>query len=586
MLISENSDNDNDAGNFPTQTQTQTRIKGPLPKSKPSSPSPSPSPYSAPKPFWGVVVTPEHPVTVTFRNHRRLRLSKAILGKPCLDKFTEARSVLSIKYGDNPESYLCSLRIDNCEMTELDFDLEHPHSIVFTVEGPRGIHLVGCFYGESSATNVDAPPLINNGGVGGRIEESVSRIILENEFQGKGTSDVVGEPVREEGNSEMLQDLTEALKKLPILSVTSIVRKYMTATNQGDETIVQEDKQRGTNSAQRKLDLEVQEPNGQVDGNEKESEGKRKRKRKNKCLVELPNTNRVDALDGDNDEGEEKTKRKRKNKHKEELPSADRVGEDNDDGSLKLDSPLTHSGEVQKQKNQISEYHDDMIDIRSENHGSPQNRVLDSKEAKKLKKEKKKQKQTSDDDDQNRSENHGFLQNPALDSKEAKKLKREKKKQKKQTSDDDDQNRAASGFERVEKRKKRRAKVDEDELVRSALHGQPEDPALNDQQEDSALDARQAKKSKKQSKKGVKVGEVRSPTRTSARISRKQDVDPVEIQDNVEPIKIQDNVEPMKIQDNVEPVQIQDNVEPVKMQENVPGTNQLVVCGLPAIAKR
>ncbi|KNA03918.1 hypothetical protein SOVF_204470 [Spinacia oleracea] len=490
MLISENSDNDNDAGNFPTQTQTQTRIKGPLPKSKPSSPSPSPSPYSAPKPFWGVVVTPEHPVTVTFRNHRRLRLSKAILGKPCLDKFTEARSVLSIKYGDNPESYLCSLRIDNCEMTELDFDLEHPHSIVFTVEGPRGIHLVGCFYGESSATNVDAPPLINNGGVGGRIEESVSRIILENEFQGK---------VREEGNSEMLQDLTEALKKLPILSVTSIVRKYMTATNQGDETIVQEDKQRG---------------------------------------------------------------------------------------SLKLDSPLTHSGEVQKQKNQISEYHDDMIDIRSENHGSPQNRVLDSKEAKKLKKEKKKQKQTSDDDDQNRSENHGFLQNPALDSKEAKKLKREKKKQKKQTSDDDDQNRAASGFERVEKRKKRRAKVDEDELVRSALHGQPEDPALNDQQEDSALDARQAKKSKKQSKKGVKVGEVRSPTRTSARISRKQDVDPVEIQDNVEPIKIQDNVEPMKIQDNVEPVQIQDNVEPVKMQENVPGTNQLVVCGLPAIAKR
>lgn len=33
------------------------------------------------------------------------------------------------------------------------------------------------------------------------------------------------------------------------------------------------------------------------------SEGKRKRKRKNKCLVELPNTNRVDALDGDNDEG-------------------------------------------------------------------------------------------------------------------------------------------------------------------------------------------------------------------------------------------------------------------------------------------
>ncbi|XP_021859308.2 uncharacterized protein [Spinacia oleracea] len=96
-------------------------------------------------PFWGQRVSREKPVTISLHPNKRLQICRATLGFG-VDKLSKERSLLSVKHGDNPEIYLCSLSLRSCESYTLNDEFKGPDDVILSVEGPRPIHLVGYLY--------------------------------------------------------------------------------------------------------------------------------------------------------------------------------------------------------------------------------------------------------------------------------------------------------------------------------------------------------------------------------------------------------------------------------------------------------
>ncbi|XP_078445856.1 uncharacterized protein LOC144714922 isoform X2 [Wolffia australiana] len=92
--------------------------------------------------FWGVEVKPGKPYTHIHDNLRgSLRLSQVTLG----DGQGSQRSVLQCNVGDRSPVLLCSLLPDKAECCGMDLQFEESYEVIFSVIGPRNVHLAGYF---------------------------------------------------------------------------------------------------------------------------------------------------------------------------------------------------------------------------------------------------------------------------------------------------------------------------------------------------------------------------------------------------------------------------------------------------------
>ncbi|CAA6673619.1 unnamed protein product [Spirodela intermedia] len=92
--------------------------------------------------FWGVEVKPGKPYTHIHDNSRGpLRLSQVTLGDGAATK----RSVLQCNVGDKSPVLLCSLLPDKAECCGMDLQFEECYEVIFSVVGPRSVHLAGYY---------------------------------------------------------------------------------------------------------------------------------------------------------------------------------------------------------------------------------------------------------------------------------------------------------------------------------------------------------------------------------------------------------------------------------------------------------
>nr|GEW28095.1 RNA-directed DNA polymerase, eukaryota, reverse transcriptase zinc-binding domain protein [Tanacetum cinerariifolium] len=96
--------------------------------------------------FWGVYLKPNEPYTLLHnQNHHKkiLRITQATLGDAI--RTSPARSTVNCCIGDKPEIAICSLIVPNLTCCQLDLEFHESHDVIFSVKGPRGIHLAGYF---------------------------------------------------------------------------------------------------------------------------------------------------------------------------------------------------------------------------------------------------------------------------------------------------------------------------------------------------------------------------------------------------------------------------------------------------------
>ncbi|XP_074591619.1 peptidyl-prolyl cis-trans isomerase FKBP53-like isoform X3 [Curcuma longa] len=96
--------------------------------------------------FWGVEVKPGNPYTHVYDEARgRLRISQATLGN---GKAT-TKSIVQCNVGKKSPVLLCSLIPDTSEACRLELEFEEEAEVVFSVVGPRSVHLSGYYIGAS-----------------------------------------------------------------------------------------------------------------------------------------------------------------------------------------------------------------------------------------------------------------------------------------------------------------------------------------------------------------------------------------------------------------------------------------------------
>ncbi|XP_062090501.1 peptidyl-prolyl cis-trans isomerase FKBP43-like [Humulus lupulus] len=94
--------------------------------------------------FWGTEVKPGKPFTHNVDDTRgRLHISMASLG---MGKAT-TKSVLQCNVGNKSPVFLCSLYPEKTESLQLNLEFEEVDEVVFSVVGPRSIHLSGYYLG-------------------------------------------------------------------------------------------------------------------------------------------------------------------------------------------------------------------------------------------------------------------------------------------------------------------------------------------------------------------------------------------------------------------------------------------------------
>ncbi|XP_031113356.1 peptidyl-prolyl cis-trans isomerase FKBP53-like [Ipomoea triloba] len=98
--------------------------------------------------FWGIEVKAGKPVSHCFERTRRLRISQATLGIG--DSTT--RSLVQCNVGNKTPVFLCALLPDKTESCHLDLEFEEEDGVVFSVLGPRSVHLTGYYLSKSSHT--------------------------------------------------------------------------------------------------------------------------------------------------------------------------------------------------------------------------------------------------------------------------------------------------------------------------------------------------------------------------------------------------------------------------------------------------
>ncbi|KAF7807321.1 peptidyl-prolyl cis-trans isomerase FKBP43-like isoform X1 [Senna tora] len=102
--------------------------------------------------FWGVEVKPGKPFA-----HKcdglggRLHISMATLGFGC----ATAKSILQCNVGNKSPVYLCSLSSGMSESLQLNLEFEEVDDVIFSVVGPRSIHLCGYYLGRGQNTNIN-----------------------------------------------------------------------------------------------------------------------------------------------------------------------------------------------------------------------------------------------------------------------------------------------------------------------------------------------------------------------------------------------------------------------------------------------
>lgn len=99
--------------------------------------------------FWGVEVKPGK--TFTLKNNeatgiRRLHLSQATLGHGTATN----RSILQCNVGNKSPLLLCVLTPDKVDSCQLNLEFEETDEVIFSVIGPRSVHLTGYFLGRST----------------------------------------------------------------------------------------------------------------------------------------------------------------------------------------------------------------------------------------------------------------------------------------------------------------------------------------------------------------------------------------------------------------------------------------------------
>ncbi|KAK4269564.1 hypothetical protein QN277_022705 [Acacia crassicarpa] len=100
--------------------------------------------------FWGVEVKPGKSFTHKFDDLKgRLHISMATLGVGS----APAKSRLQCNVGNNSPVYLCSLSSGANESLQLNLEFEEVDDVIFSVVGPRGIHLCGYYIGGGRRTN-------------------------------------------------------------------------------------------------------------------------------------------------------------------------------------------------------------------------------------------------------------------------------------------------------------------------------------------------------------------------------------------------------------------------------------------------
>ncbi|XAR63166.1 Peptidylprolyl isomerase [Bertholletia excelsa] len=102
--------------------------------------------------FWGVEVKPGKPFAHSFDRARgRLRISQATLG---IGSATN-KSIVQCNVGNKSPVFLCALLPDKTESCHLDLEFEEADEILFSVIGPRSVHLTGYYLGSCRRSDLD-----------------------------------------------------------------------------------------------------------------------------------------------------------------------------------------------------------------------------------------------------------------------------------------------------------------------------------------------------------------------------------------------------------------------------------------------
>ena len=100
--------------------------------------------------FWGVEIKPGKPFTHKHDASKgRLHISMATLGFGTAIK----KSTLQCNVGNKSPVYICSLYPGQTESLQLNLELEEDGNVVFSVIGPRSIHLCGYYLARGHYTN-------------------------------------------------------------------------------------------------------------------------------------------------------------------------------------------------------------------------------------------------------------------------------------------------------------------------------------------------------------------------------------------------------------------------------------------------
>ncbi|KAJ4902630.1 Peptidyl-prolyl cis-trans isomerase FKBP43 [Raphanus sativus] len=104
--------------------------------------------------FWGVEVKPGKPFTLkssTTNDAKRLHLSQATLG---LTSTGTNRSILQCNVGNKSPLFLCVLFPEKVDSCQLNIEFQESEDVIFSVIGPRSVHLTGYFLGRTSAAGL------------------------------------------------------------------------------------------------------------------------------------------------------------------------------------------------------------------------------------------------------------------------------------------------------------------------------------------------------------------------------------------------------------------------------------------------
>lgn len=99
--------------------------------------------------FWGVEVKPGKPFTLKAATNdaKRLHLSQATVG---LSSSGTNRSILQCNVGNKSPLILCVLSPEKVDSCQLNIEFQEAEDVIFSVIGPRSVHLTGYFLGRSS----------------------------------------------------------------------------------------------------------------------------------------------------------------------------------------------------------------------------------------------------------------------------------------------------------------------------------------------------------------------------------------------------------------------------------------------------